>query len=92
MGLIKELKTSNGIPVTYHRIVSINKITNQCNIVEVASYLNKEERQKEIDYYKSMDVFINTEYISKPYDEKESIVDCYDYLKTTDRFKDATDE
>lgn len=98
MGLLKEIKTSNGIPVKYHRIVSINKITNQCNIVEVASYLSKEERQKEIDYYnstepdKQMNVFIYTEYINKEYSENETIKDCYEYLKTTDKFKDATDE
>lgn len=98
MGLYKEIKTENGIPVTYHRVVSINKITNRCNIIEVASYLNKEERQKEVDYYASddpnkvMNVFINTEYINVDYDENTAIKDVYEYLKITEKFKDAQDD
>ena len=38
MALKKEIELENGIIVNYHRIVSINKITNDCNIIEVASY------------------------------------------------------
>lgn len=97
MALKKLITLDNGIPVSYHRVVSLNKITNNCNIIEVASYISEEKRQEEIDYYnsteenKSMNVFIETSYISKEYDEEETIVNIYNYLKTTDQFKDAED-
>ena len=97
MALQKEIKLDNGIVVNYHRIVSINKITNNSNIIEVASYTSKEKRQEEIDYYNSteeekmMNVFIDTTYINKDYDENETIEDTYTYLKTLEKFKDAVD-
>lgn len=97
MALQKEIKLDNGITTIYHRIVSINKITNNTTIIEVASYINKSERQKEIDYYnsteeeKSMNVFIEANYIDKEYSEDENIKDIYDYLKTTEMFKNAED-
>lgn len=97
MALKKEIELDNSIIVTYHRIVSINKITNKSNIIEVASYTSKEKRDEEIDYYnsieenKSMNVFIDTTYIEKEYNENETIEDTYSYLKTLDKFKDAED-
>ena len=97
MALLKEIELENGVVTNYHRIVSINKITNNTNIIEVASYTSQEKRQEEIDYYnsddpnKAMNVFIHTEYINKEYDEEETIVDAYEYLKTTEKFKDAED-
>lgn len=97
MALQKEITLNNGIKVNYHRIVSINKITNNSTIIEVASYINKSERQKEIDYYnsteeeKSMNVFIETNYIEKEYNETDTIEDLYLYLKTTEQFKNAID-
>ena len=97
MALFKEMILNNGISVNYHRIVSINKITNNANIIEVASYTNEAKRQEEKDYYasqepdKSMNVFIDTNYINKEYNEGETIEDIYKYLKTLDMFKDAKD-
>lgn len=95
MGLLKKIELENGITLNYHRIVSINKVTNVSTIIEVASYINKEQRQKEVDYYnsteedKSMNVFIETTCISKEYNEKDTIQSLYDYLKETEEFKDA---
>lgn len=95
MGLIKSIELENGILVNYHRIVSINKITNNVNMIEVASYTSKEKREEEKAYYnsdeidKSMNVFVNITYINKDYNETETIEDVYDYLKTTEKFKDA---
>ncbi len=97
MALSKEIELENGVIVKYHRIVSINKVTNQTNIIEVASYTSKEKRQEEKDYYtnteeyKPMNVFIDTKYINKEYDEKETIQDAYDYLKTIEPFTNAID-
>ena len=97
MAIKKEIELENGIIVNYHRIVSINKITNNCNIIEVASYTSEKQRNKEKEYYKStdedkrMNVFIEAEYIQKEYSENETIEECYEYLKKIDKFKDAED-
>lgn len=97
MALKKNITLDNGIPVSYHRVVSINKVINNSNIIEVASYVSEEKRQEEIDYYnsdevdKSINVFIYTEYLNKEYSETETIKDVYEYLKTTEKFKDAED-
>lgn len=97
MALQKEIKLDNGITTNYHRIVSINKITNITTIIEVASYIDDTQRQKEIDYYnsteeeKSMNVFIEAHYINKEYNETDTIEDLYLYLKTTEMFKNAED-
>lgn len=97
MAIKKEIELENGIIVNYHRIVSINKITNNCNIIEVASYTSEKQRNKEKEYYESieedkrMNVFIETEYIQKEYSENETIEECYEYLKKIDKFKDAKD-
>ena len=94
MGLKKSIELENGIITNYHRIVSINKITNSSCAIEVASYLNEAQREIEKEALKtgsSMNVFIETTYISKEYDEEEVISDMYDYLKTTEKFKDAED-
>lgn len=97
MALQKEITLDNGITLNYHRIVSLNKVTNNTNIIEVASYTSEEKRQEEIDYYnsteenKTMNVFIDTTYINKEYSETETIEDVYAYLKTLDKFEDAED-
>lgn len=97
MALKKQIELNNGIVLNYHRIVSINKITNNAIIIEVASYISENKRQEEIDYYnstkenKKMNVFIDTTYVNKEYSENETIKDLYEYLKTTDKFKDAKD-
>lgn len=97
MALQKEIILNNGVTVNYHRIVSLNKITNVSNLIEVASYTNEEKRKEEIEYYnstepnKSMNVFIDTKYIEKEYNEKETIEDCYTYLKNMEEFSEAKD-
>ena len=94
MALKKNLILDNGVIVNYHRIVSVNKITNNSNIIEIASYTSKEKRQEEqeaIKHARLMNVFIDTTFMNKEYNENETIKDLYDYLKTTEKFKDADD-
>ena len=100
MALKKEIELENGVIVNYHRIVSINKITNNSNIIEIASYTNEGKRQEEIEAIKngketgeavSINIFIDTTYLNKNYDETETIEDAYKYLKTINKFKDAED-
>ena len=51
MALKKEIELNNGIVLNYHRIVSINKITNHSTIIEIASYTSEEKRniEKEVE-------------------------------------------
>lgn len=100
MALKKQIELPNGIITNYHRIVSINKITNNTTLIEVASYISEEKRQEEAEALRigqetgeavPMNVFIETTYLNKEYVENETIKDLYDYLKTTDKFKDAED-
>lgn len=97
MALNKEMELDNGVVVNYHRIVSLNKIVNKNNIIEVASYTSEEKRNEEKSYYESvetdkeMNVFINTTYFNKAYDENENIKNAYEYLKKLDKFKNSKD-
>ncbi len=97
MALKKEIILDNGIKVSYHRIVSLNKITNKANIIEIASYVSEAKREEEKAYYasqepnKTMNVAINTEYINKEYNENETITEAYDYLKTLEMYNNAED-
>lgn len=97
MGLLKENKTKNGISLNYHRVVSVNNITNESSIIEVASYINKEERQKEKEWYKNnkiedMNVFIDTKWYSKKYDKQLNVDSAYEYLKTLEEFENSLDD
>ena len=92
MALQKEIMLENGITVNYHRIVSINKITNKTIVVEVASYTSKEKRQDELEKEgQEMNIFIETTYLNREYNEADTIRDLYEYLKTTEKFADAED-
>lgn len=100
MALKKEIELNNGIITNYHRIVSLNKITNKSNVVEIASYTSKIKREEEKQALKEgeiskeaipIDVYVNTSYINKAYSENETIQEVYDFLKTLEQFKDAED-
>lgn len=94
MALKKQIELDNGVVTNYHRIVSINKITNISNIIEVASYTNEQKREEEkeaITNGTEMNVFISTQYINAEYDENITIENTYEYLKTLEQFKEAED-
>ena len=48
MALKKEIVLDSGVITKYHRIVSINNVTNVCSIIEVASYTSEEKRNEEM--------------------------------------------
>ena len=50
MALKKQIELDNGIILNYHRVVSIKKVTNIQNQYEIASYISKEQREKEEEY------------------------------------------
>ena len=137
MGLKKEIELDNGIVLNYHRVVSLNKITNMSNTIEVSSYISASQREKEKAYQqlqlksatiaaaqaaqeihidedgnpvsssepieglteaeqeelnKGINVMVITDFINIPYDETMTIETAYDYLKTTEKYKDAKDD
>ena len=96
MALKKGITLDNGITLEYHRVVSVNNITNKDSIIEVGSYINEEQRNREIEWYESgsqdsINVFINTEYHSKEYDKDLNVDSAYEYLKTLEIFNGAED-
>lgn len=94
MALIKEIELENGVKVNYHRIVSVNNITNHVSIIEVASYTSKEKREQEKEAFekgKFIEAFKETKFIEKEYEEDLNVVSAYEYLKTLPEFSGCTD-
>lgn len=50
MALQKQIELENGVVINYHRVTSLNKITNISNTIEVSSYTNERQREKEKIY------------------------------------------
>ena len=94
MAIQKEIVLDNGITVNYHRIVSVNNITNHASIIEVGSYTNEEKRNEEKEKLANnerMNIYISTEYLNTEYDETMNVLNAYDYLKTLEKYSGATD-
>lgn len=92
MAIIKEIQLNNGVTVNYHRVVSVNNITNKLSLVEVASYTDKTKREEEklkLANEESMNIFIHTEYFTKEYTKDFNVNTAYDYLKTLERFSNC---
>lgn len=96
MALKKNVTLDNGIILNYHRVVSVNNITNQTSIIEVASYINEVQRIKEKEWYEKsdkgdMNVLINAKYYSTEYNKNLNVDNAYEYLKTLEEFECAED-
>lgn len=94
MALSKNIELNNGITVNYHRVVSVNNVTNQTSIIEIASYTNKAKRDEEklkLTNKEPMNIFINTEYMNINYNKNLNVDTAYNYLKTLEKFSNSTD-
>ncbi len=94
MALQKLMELQNGVTVNYHRIVSINSITNHQTIIEIASYTSAEKRAEEKEKLaknEPMNIFINTSYKCVDYDKDLNVDKAYDLLKNSKEFDDAQD-
>ena len=92
MALLKTIELDSGIILNYHRIVSINKITNHSIVLEVAGYTSKDKREQEVAQLKNMDevtAYVDTTFMSVDYNEESTIKDLYNYLKTTEKYSGA---
>ena len=95
MALIKQIELDSGIILNYHRIVTITKITNHSTVLEIAGYTSQAKREQEISQLKNgeeITAYIDTYFMSVPYDETTTIKDWYAYLKTTERYSGAEDD
>lgn len=96
MALKKDITLNNGIVLNYHRIVSVNAITNQATKIEVASYVNEEQRNKEKNWYETggledMNVFIVTNVYTTGYNNGLNVDNAYEYIKELDQFVGSED-
>ena len=94
MALYKEIEQANGVITKYHRIVSMNIITNIQNIIEVASYTSQDKRNVEmlaIENGELHDVYIDTTFMSAPYNQGMTIELAYEWLKEQEMFKGSED-
>lgn len=94
MALSKKIGLGNGVVVNYHRVVSVNVVTNVQNIIEVASYTSRSKREEEIEATANgseMNVYIHTRYFSADYNQNMTVEGAYNYLKTLSEFEGASD-
>ena len=95
MALSKHITLGNGVTTNYHRIVSVNTITNVANIIELASYTSRAKREEEAEATANgteMDVFIHTQLFNAAYDPGMTVTRAYEWLKANVAdFADAED-
>ena len=94
MALKQEIELKNGVIVNYHRVTSLNIITNVQNMIELSCYTSEAKRREEQEAFensKTSDVFVHTTIISAPYDQSMTIENVYAYLKTLPEFEGSED-
>ncbi len=91
--LLKEIELENGVKVSYHRITSVNAITNNNSIIEVSSYTSEEKRneEKSAENGAEINVSIHTKFINVKYDKNLNVDSAYAYIKSLPTFEGATD-
>ena len=94
MALQKNITLGNGVIVNYHRVVSVNNITNHATIIEICSYTSPEKREEEKEKLANgepMNIFLETEYLSIEYDKDMNVNKAYEYLETLPKFEESND-
>lgn len=94
MALSKSIELDNGVVVKYHRITSLNIITNIHNVVEISSYTNESKRRSELEAIQTggeSNVFLYTTFMDVPYNQEATVESTYEYLKTLPIFEGAED-
>jgi hypothetical protein len=96
MAINKQETLPSGLPLSYWRIVSLTCVVNQQSIIEIAGYINQEQRDKEQQYdsetaEQPLDVIVETRFINLDYDPNMSVSKAYEYLKTLPEFSGGED-
>ena len=87
MALYKEIELEDGVTVSYHRINTLNVVTNIETIIEITSYLSPDKRQEQKDMgqdHMFWSGYNSTRYVSAPYLEDFSIKSAYKWLQEND--------
>lgn len=84
MAIQKEIELENGVVLNYHRITSINKITNISNNIEVSSYTNEVQRLKEKTYQELQKKNTNNELTDEEQLQLKHGIDIYIYTEYID--------
>ena len=93
MALKKTIILPNGVPMEYHRIAEIQNIVNNQTQLVIYSYVNQEQRNREKNHEirYSDDIYRTTDYAMLDYNDKLTIKEAYEYLKTTEKYEGAED-
>lgn len=93
MALLKTIELESGVLVNYHRVTSINTITNSSSIIEVTSYTSEAKRteEKTAQPGDEINVFTHTNFINVAYDKSLNVDSAYAYIKGLPIFQGATD-
>jgi hypothetical protein len=88
MALKKEIILDNGIILNYHRIITLQLVTNKYINITTLSYINEETRNEDVLDDK---VIITNVYTIENYEEDYNIKRAYEYLKTLPEFENSED-
>ena len=95
MALLKAIKQQNGVILNYHRINGIRNIVNDNTYIDILSYVDEEEREKDKKYAKyspnRAKLLIYSSFVQIPYNDTLTIQDAYEYLKTLPEFEGSED-
>ena len=93
MALKKEIILQNGVTMNYHRISEIQNVVNGKTTLVIYSYINEEQREREKNHkiMYSDDIYKIADYMYLDYNDTLTIKEAYEYLKTTDKYKDSED-
>lgn len=91
MALKKEIIQDNGIKLEYHRISEIKHITNDKTYINVLSYVNEKQREKEKEGTSILDLYIIPSVENLEFNDKLTIEKAYEYLKTLPKFEGSED-
>lgn len=95
MALLKAIKQTNGIVLNYHRISDIKNVVNDKTYLDVISYVDKEEREKEQNQPKyspnKQEIYKTNKIYNMPYNDTLTIEQAYEYLKSLEDFEGSED-
>lgn len=92
MAIKKDIELDNGIVLSYHRISKIENIVNDKTKLEIISYINQNQREREIEANDdSVNVLKLTTTEELEYNDTLTIEDAYNYLKTTEKYENSID-
>lgn len=90
MAIKKKIIQDDGVTTEYHRILYVMSSVNSHISIAVASYVDEDIRDKEINGTVSSP-YIKSKTYETEYVENMTIAEAYNYLKTLEEFENAED-